>query len=476
MILHAETLPYLNRDQFRSSEVFLSRRIFSSSAKNFENPLSLINFRNKQINLRRSWLKVVLINFFIAGCMGLLLRLAHVTELPWMDFRSMMHGHSHTAMLGWLFLVLYAIILDHFLPAEEVRNKKYDILFWITQVTVVGMMISFPIEGYGAVSITFSTLQLLTSYVIAGVVLPKIWKSPTASGLLLRTAFILMLISTIGVWLIGPISTGLFGDSVLYYASIQFFLHFQFNGWFTFAVMALVFQQIEMTGGIVSKQRFGWFYGLLLISTALTYALSVAWSTPEDWIFYLNSAGVLIQLIALVVFWQIVKKHSIVFFHSATTLTKALLILAFVSFGGKILIQTAVVIPQIAVISYTIRQFVVGFIHLTMLGSITCYVLASLTARGILDQKTNLIRWGLISILIGFISTELLLFLQGLWLWIGWGFFPAYYEIVFAATVFLPLGIVILLSGTFVRQKQYVPFLTYRSTRKYIFTDQDNTN
>src|SRR5690606_13243371 len=133
----------------------------------------LLNFQNKQINLRRSWLKVVLINFFIAGCMGLLLRLAHVTELSWMDFRNMMHGHSHTAMPGWLFLILYAIILDRFLPAAEVRKKKYDVFFWITQVSVVGMMISFPIDGYSAVSITFSTLQLLTSYVIAGVILPK---------------------------------------------------------------------------------------------------------------------------------------------------------------------------------------------------------------------------------------------------------------------------------------------------------------
>src|SRR5690606_10715959 len=133
MPLQTDTLLYLNRDYYRHSQEFDSRSNLSSTVQNFENRLTFLNFQNKRINLRRSWLKVVLINFFIAGCMGLLLRLAHVTELSWMDFRNMMHGHSHTAMLGWLFLILYAIILDRFLPAAEVRKKKYDVFFWIIQ-------------------------------------------------------------------------------------------------------------------------------------------------------------------------------------------------------------------------------------------------------------------------------------------------------------------------------------------------------
>lgn len=450
--------------KLRRESIFYYRNNSSCSSQNFENPLSLLNFRLKAFRVKQNWLRVALLNFFIAGCMGLLLRLAHVTELSWMDFRNMMHGHSHTAMLGWLFLVLYAIILDRFLPKGEALKKKYNILFWLTQVSVVGMMISFPLQGYQAVSIGFSTMQLLLSYVIAGMILPKIWKKRSASGLLLLTSLLLMLVSTIGVWMIGPISAGMFGDTAMYYAAIQFFLHFQFNGWFTFAVLALVFQQIEQSGAIVSAKRFKWFYGLLITATALTYALSVAWSTPEDWIFYVNSAGVLIQLAALVVFWKTIKEHAAAFFKGASGLTKTLLILALVSFAAKILIQTAVVIPQIAVISYTIRQFVVGFIHLTMLGSITCYVLATLTSGGQLPQKIRLIRWGLVAVIVGFISTEFLLFLQGLWLWMGWGFLPAYYELIFAGTVFLPLGIAGLLIGSL--SKQNSPARPYSSNVK----------
>ncbi len=428
------------------------------SIKSFEKHLTFFNFHPKPFNLKKSWLRVSLFNFFIAATMGLILRMAHVIEMPWLDFRNMMHGHSHVAMLGWLFLVLYAMILDRFLPAGESQKKIHHLFFWSTQVSVIGMMISFPIQGYQAVSIAFSTIHLVLSYIISGIILRKVWRNRTPSGLLLTTSLLLMLVSTLGVWMIGPISAGLFGNQGMYYAAIQFFLHFQFNGWFTFAVLAMVFQQIEQSKeAVISRSHFNWFYGLLLASTALTYALSVAWSTPEDWIFYLNGAGVLIQLAALVVFWILIKQHAAVFFSGTTTITQSLLILAFVSFAVKILIQTAVVIPQVAVISYTIRQFVVGFVHLTMLGSITCYVLAALTTNGHLSQTKPYVRLGLILIIAGFVSTELFLFLQGLWLWIGWGFFPYYYETIMVASALLPLGIAGLLIGTVHREKTKVP-------------------
>jgi hypothetical protein len=52
--------------------------------------------------------------------------------------------------------------------------------------------------------------------------------------LMLRTAFVLMIFSNLGIYALGP-ATAIFGRFSNYYdLCIQFFLHFQFQGWFFF--------------------------------------------------------------------------------------------------------------------------------------------------------------------------------------------------------------------------------------------------
>lgn len=394
--------------------------------------------------LKGIWLRVVLFNFFVAALMGLLLRFAWVVEIPFMDFKYMMHAHSHVAMLGWLFMVLYALVLDYFLKPEEAKRPVYTVLFWLSQISVIGMMFSFPLQGYGAISITFTTLHLLVSYAAAVTLMRNIPRDGSPSGVLIRSSLALMIFSTIGVWLLAPIQAGLFGNDVLYHMSIQFFLHFQFNGWFTFAVLAFVFKQMELKGAEIPRQQFWTFFGLLIVSSILTYALAVTWANPENWLFWINGAGVVIQLGALVAFLIILQKN-LDAFRSTSKMVRALYWVAFISFALKIIIQTVVVIPEIAKISYTIRNFVIGFIHLTMLGSISCYILGLLLEKNFLSKTSKLVHWGLISLIIGFVLSEGFLSLQGLALWMRMGFWEFYYEGVFAVSVFLPLGIALIL-------------------------------
>src|SRR5690606_1359434 len=122
--------------------------------------------------MNKTWILLSLFNFLVAAVMGLVLRGAFVWEINWMDYRNLMHGHSHVAMLGWVYLALYILIGHHFIPKEKWEKPVYSRLFWFTQVTVLGMMISFPAQGYGAVSITFSTLHILASYVFCY----RVWK------------------------------------------------------------------------------------------------------------------------------------------------------------------------------------------------------------------------------------------------------------------------------------------------------------
>src|SRR5690606_17983179 len=174
------------------------------------------------MKINKGWILFSLFNFLIAALMGLLLRGAFVWGLSWIDYLNVLHGHSHVAMLGWVYLALFMLLGSRFIPADKWMQPVYSRLFWFTLFTVFGMMVAFPLQGYGDVSITFSALHILASYVFAYL----LWRDHhivrTEVALLLKTALVLMVISTLGVWSLSPI-TALGGrSSTIYQLAIQF--------------------------------------------------------------------------------------------------------------------------------------------------------------------------------------------------------------------------------------------------------------
>lgn len=394
--------------------------------------------------MSRRWLKIALFNFFVAACIGVLLRYAFVEEISWIKYRNLLHGHSHVAMLGWLYLGLIALLIHQFLPKEQINVKAYSRLFWLTQLSVAGMLVSFPIQGYGAFSITFSTLHILCSYVFLFWFWRNLGESSFFSHLLVKAALVFMALSTLGVWMMGPIMAMNLRGSSLYYLAVQFYLHFQFNGWFLFAALALLFQNIESQSIFYSKRLANWFVTLLILATILTYALAIAWSQPELYVFVINSIGVFVQLLALVCFLGLVWKARNRFLAGYTKEQRLLIKIAFLSFAAKIIVQSSVVLPFVAKAAYTIRNYVIGFIHLILLGAISSFILAIAFKNKQLDNEKMLSRVGVYLLLSGFILSEFILFLQGTMLWGAKGFLPAYYELLFVFSLLMPLGIGIL--------------------------------
>jgi hypothetical protein len=394
---------------------------------------------------------VSLVNFLIAAIMGLILRYAFVVELPWVKFRFLLHGHSHVAMLGWLYLALFALIAHVFLSKEARESRYLKRLFWLTEASVVGMAIAFPIQGYGPVSIAFSSLHVVFSYVFANYVFRKIPRVSQPAFSFLKASLWFMILSTVALWAIPPIIVLGSHGSALYYAAIQFFLHFQFNGWFLFAGLALFFRLADQRSVTFPAVTLRWFFRLLVLGTFLTYALAVAWSNPIPLVFGLNSIGVVVQLLAALLFVQLIWPHHRLFRGRFWTTT--LLYLAFVSFLAKLTIQSAVVLPVVATAAYTIRNYVIGFIHLILLGAMTFFLLAFSIDHQILRSNSRIIQAGLVSLIAGFVLTEGVLFLQGTFFWGAMGFLPFYYEGLFAASCLLPLGVFFLVAGTFNRSE-----------------------
>jgi len=327
-----------------------------------------------QISTGHFWFKSALVYFISAGIIGIMMRYAFVGDLPdWIDYKNIRHGHSHIALLGWLYAGLYIFIVYLF----ELKGVIYSRLFWLNQFSVLGMLIFFPLFGYAGISIFFVSLFIFLTYAFIYLVfkdLPR--KSSGFSHFLLKTSLFFLFISSLGTWALGLISVFSMRGTALYYAAIQFYLHFQFNGWLVFGVLALFFKILSRRNIKYSKLDAQLFFRLLFVSTLLTYALAISWSTPIDYIFWINGLGVLIQLASLIYLFKIIKEIVPKLKSIWSRDMMILLSISLLSFCIKVIIQTLVVIPYFATVSYTIRNFVIGFIHLLMLGCLSSFIIA----------------------------------------------------------------------------------------------------
>lgn len=403
----------------------------------------------KDINaLWRPWIGMAMIFFFIAALMGLSMRYFFVDEIPFLSYRNILHAHSHTALLGWSYMLLTGSLFISY-GIDTKGHAVFRKLFYVNLVCVLGMAFSFLLQGYGPVSISFATAHMISTYVYAWYYLRYLrTKESNTARFFIRWAIRWQLISTLGLWAVGPVVAFYGKLHPLYSASVQFFLHFQMNGWFTFAVLGLLFHYLAKSGRNVELRSST--LALLQLSLICTYFLSVTWSTPMPLLFYINSFGVAIQLWAYVRIFRKLRQEAPEIF-SFKNLPNALLTIGLISMGFKVFVQSALIVPQMAVVSYTIHNFVIAFIHLIMLGSITFSMAGILLDQGALRMnKCSLTGWRLL--IIGFFLMEFVLFGQGLMLWTGLGFIPQYYELIFAVSVFLPLAIALITWGHFSKQ------------------------
>lgn len=400
----------------------------------------------------RIWVRWALGFFLVASILGLIMRAFHVVEIPVLEYRHILHAHSHIALLGWGFMMLMGSMIFSLEEAGQIVSK-YGKLFVGLLISLIGMLLSFPVQGYGAVSISFSTLFVLVSY---GFIF-KLWrtisqKEVTPALCLIRWSLVGYLISTLGLWALGPV-TVIFGRMhELYFMTIQWFLHFQLNGWFVLGTLGVLVFFAEKRGiqilfsGIAQKA--------LLASVLLTYALVITWADPSPVFFWINSLAVSLQALA---YWVVFSKVSRGLKNlSIPPFAKNLIWIGLGSLLAKAFLQLLLVVPDVAVISYTIRMYVIGFLHLVLLGAMTFGLVGISMAESKLPLSL-LSRSGWILVLAGFLGTELLLFGQGTLVWLQWGYLSWYHFGLFAFSTAFPVGLSLAFISVLLPQSQLSP-------------------
>ena len=388
------------------------------------------------------WFHVAFFDLFLAAIIGVLLRGMFIWEIPFVQFRPWLHGHSHTALLGWLFIGTVVVLIHD--GGQGTLTTRLRLLLGGLQVAVFGMLISFPLQGYGAVSITASSVHMVLAFWVLAILwrISRNWPAE-GSGRLARWAVILFILSNLGVLAIGPIiATGNQGKEIYYWA-VQFFLHFQFNGWFWFAAMTIGARWAERQGFTLRMDRLT--LGLWISSAVLTYALAIAWSEPHPAVFATVSVAVALQVWAALRTLTILRRFEATAHDQFSPWVKWLVGIALVSMALKVLVQASVAVPAIAVMAFTLRHYVMGFIHMNTLGTMTVLLLAYAVMNGWCDLRRATARVGLTLLISGILLSELLLFSQGTFFWAGWGMIPGHYWHLFLASALMPTGVLLLL-------------------------------
>lgn len=360
------------------------------------------------------WVTSGFIYIFLVGILGLAMRSLFLISLP-IPYTNILHAHSHTALLGWAFVMSIYGLINH-LGIEKFEKIKW--YFLVYTFSIGGMFVSFLYQSYGAMSISFSAFFVFTSYVF----LYRLWKlfdSTSVLDTLWKSAIIWFYLSTIGVWCLGPSSAILGKEHWMYSLSIQFFLHFQINGWLLFAVLAMLFKYVK-NDYLPTKNTIY----LLNLSLVLTFGLNIYWVSQSFVIYFINAIGIILQLFVYLQLTQILWKYSLV--QISKTMQQ---ILRFILFALmiKAIIQLATLFPNYSLMIKSNRFLIVAFIHLVLLGFVSFgWVYVSIKEKILAYNKVILIGLGLW--ILGFIVTESIIASMGYgysfkyniqWLWVS---------------------------------------------------------
>ncbi len=397
-----------------------------------------------------SKLNCVFLWFIIVGLIGVYLRGLPLDFYPLLfEYRFWVHAHSHLALLGWLFTVLYVFMLRYFVHLE--KHDRYTKLFNAIQVANVGMLLGFPVQGYGFFSISFSALYIICSYVFAIRFYTDVKQnsgiSPINKTLALCSVFFLAL-STLGAWGLGPIMAMGLKHTTIYRLSIYFFLHFIINGWLVVAFVALLRQHYSeiFTPPIHDKRNVLW----LAVSVLLTYFLSTLWLNPPIVVHILSGFAALIQFYAL--FHLFIRPFFKYIVHQKKNLINRLilssLILALVL---KLMLQLVSSVPVVAVLAEAFPVFIIAHLHLILLG------FASLSALLLLKNtqfpNSRIFNVGILTFLVSFIVSEKILVWQGLMQAFHWWSLAHQPKLLFLASSGMLVGIFVIVFSFFRTRK-----------------------
>ena len=355
-------------------------------------------------------IKLPLVFFFIASILGLALRWHYFQPIAGFNYPFWLHAHSHLMFLGWIFNALSIGFVIFFLP--KTLQEWYKKPFYMINLLVLGMLITFPLQGYGIYSIAVSTLHTVAVIVVC----VRFFKDTRINKLdnalwFARISLVFFLISALGPFVVGALVANGLGQSDWYHLAVYYYLHFQYNGVFTFGIFALFFHLLQHKGISVDINQVKKFRVLLFVSCFPAYALSTLWTSPPTFLYVLGLLAALGQLIALYYLSTALGGRWANLKQVVSLPTQVLLVTSLLSLVVKFILQLFSVYPSVAMLAYEIRFYVIAYLHLVLIGAISFFLLAWYNEQGWISLR----RIFVYLLLLGFVTSELIMISVGHW-------------------------------------------------------------
>lgn len=359
------------------------------------------------------WIKVAIINLCIVALLGVTMRYKIAFSLPLLDQKHLLHGHSHFAFAGWITQALITLLLYYlYKQGQQKLFKRYGIVVFSNLLTAYGMLISFPLQGYGFFSILFSTLNIFSSYIFAVMYWKDLNRLKTNhnSHNWFKAGLIFNVISSLGPYTLAYMMASHSLNQKVYLASVYYFLHFQYNGWFLFACLGLfIFKLNELTG---QQKFFKHIFWMFALSCVPSYFLSAIWIPIPKLVSVLVMISAILQLLAWIWFLKIIYDHRITIKKEISRSAKWLISLAAISMSIKLILQLTSTYSTLSQLAFGFRPIIIGYIHLVLLGVISMFILGYIFSEKLLRiNRTTII--GTIVFVSGIFINESLLMIQG---------------------------------------------------------------
>ena len=385
------------------------------------------------------WLKISLLNLCIVAALGVLMRYKIGFEFPYLDQKHLQHSHSHFAFAGWLSHTLM-VLMVYFLQTKlaDFKGNKYKGIIVFNLICSYGMLVSFIIEGYGLVSIILSTASIAVSYVFGYRFIKdlKLLDDDLLAKSWFKAAIFFNIISSLGTFYLAYMMASKNVVQDLYLASIYYYLHFQYNGWFFFACMGLAFGFLNLRKSEHSFYEIS--FKLFAAACIPAYFLSTLWLDLPAWLYVIMVIAAIIQVFVWFKFLAILLKTRKNALENYSPLLRYLLLFVSFALSIKLILQLGSTIPVISHLAFEFRPIVIAYLHLVLLAIMTLFILFYIYANHLIFI-TKKIKFGILLFCFGVLLNEIILAVQG--------FAAFYYIIIPYVNIMLFIAAIILLSG-----------------------------
>lgn len=368
------------------------------------------------------WYKLAVLNLAIVAFLGLCLRYNQVYYIPFIDQKNLLHSHSHFAFAGWIGFLLNVLIIDKFLKGFETNAKRWNNYLLISSVVNYGMMISFILQGYKGISILFSTASLFVSYYFAYTVWKDLNRQPYLANpnsdrstnfpqRFVKAALFFLVISSIGPYVLAYLTIIGNTHAFMNHNALYWFLHFQYNGFFSFTILALLLHNLQKFP--LNQSYLSTFYYLIVTACIPAYFLTFLWKGILIPVLINNIVTAILLIGAVTSFLLFVFKNFSVFQLRYKNISALLIFISLSAYTLKVLLQAVTAFPALSHLVFGYRSIVVGYLHLIFLIFVSLFLLTELSARQIINTKYSGAKVAMLSFTFFALMNELLLGLQG---------------------------------------------------------------